>query len=662
MNGLLQDLRYALRQLRKTPGSTSAALLMLALGIGVNTAIFAVFYQVLLRTLSVRSPSELVVFKEFSKFETGGLDMWGGDTNTYFAYPAYAALRDGNRSLAGLAAATIVPATIVSATNTDKSLMQWVSGNYFSLLGAKPLLGRLLVPEDDVYHAGRPVAVMADNYWRSHFGSDSRVLNQQIEINGSPFTIVGIVPNVGLMDSAPPAVFVPISDAQAVSPAQDLLGDPLHRELNIIGRLAPGVTRKQAEAQLNSVWWNWRRDVLRTRKQNIPDEAGWLETHLSLVDGQRGIPLLKDTLGEPLTALEAMACLVLLIACANIATLLLAKAVSRRREFAVHVALGGSRLRVLRKIALEGFLLGVLGVVLGVLLGTLTLKLLIGMLPTAKTVREALPTQLGWATIAVCGSVGVLISILFSIVTAILSSRTALLGTLHPQSDSGPGGGATLRGLLVAGQISLTLVLLSCAAVFGWSLHQLRTIHPEYEATRNVLTFRVDASVLGKSDGQVRNEYAQITEAVRRQPGVQSVAYAAEGLIEDSEMGSNITVDSYAGQGNDVTPDENWINPNFFSTLRIPLVAGRVFTQQDTATSHKVAIVDQAFVKQYFAGDINKALIARFGFGGGNRVKFDFQIIGVVPTIRATRLTAPPSVPFIYLPYDQTYSPSTTVL
>jgi len=630
---------------------------MLTLGIGVNTAIFAVFYQVLLRTLPVRNPDELVVLKESSRFETGHLDMWGGDPETYFAYPAYEALRDGNHSLEGLAAATVTPATIVSARTTDKSLMQWVSGNYFSLLGVQPILGRLLVPDDDVYHAGSAVAVMSDHYWRSHFGSDSSLLNQQIEINGSPFTIVGVVPSVGLMDSAPPAVFVPISHGQAVVPAeQDLLSDPLHREINIIGRLASGASRTQVEAQLNSVWWNWRRDVFKTRKENILDEVGWLETQLSLVDGERGIPVLQNTLGQPLTVLETMAFLVLLIACANVASLLLAKAVSRSRELGVHAALGGSRLRIVRKVALEGFLLGIIGIVLGVLLGTLTLKLLIGMLPTAKTLREALSTQLGWATIAICTSAGVLTSILFSIAPAILSSRTNLLSALHPQSDSGPGRGATLRSVLVAGEISLTLVLLTGAAVFGWSLHQLRNINPGYQATRNMLTFRVDASVLGKSDAQLMNEYAEITEAIRRQQGVRSVAYAAEGLIDDSEMGRNVTVDSYTDRRDEPTPDENWITPNFFSTMGIPLIGGRVFTQEDTAASHKVAIVDQAFVKHYFAGDINKALLGRFGFGSGDRVKLDFQIVGVVPTIHATRLTVPPPVPFIYLPYDQTYS------
>ncbi len=381
MTGLIHDLLYSVRQLRKTPGMTIAAVLMLALGIGVNTAIFAVFYQVLLRTLPVRKPNELIVLKESSRYETGHLDMWGGDPEMYFAYPAYEALREGNQSLEGLAAATVAPATIVSANNTDKSLMQWISGNYFTLLGVQPLLGRMLVPDDDTYHAGRAVTVMSESYWRSHFGSDSSVLNTQVEINAAPFTIVGVVPDVGLIDSARPAVFVPISHGEATAPGgPDLLSDPLHRELNIIGRLPRSVSRRQAEAQLNTVWWNWRRDVFKTKKENIPDERGWLETHLSVTNGARGIPLMQGTLGEPLTVLETMAFLVLIIACANIASLLMAKTVSRSHELAVHAALGGSRARILQKVASEGLVLGLTGVGLGLLFGSLTLKLLMGIL------------------------------------------------------------------------------------------------------------------------------------------------------------------------------------------------------------------------------------------------------------------------------------------
>ena len=656
MTGLIQDFRHAFRLLRKSPGLTLAATLMLALGVGVNTAIFAVFYQVLLRTLPVRDPSDLVVLKEFSKYETGHLDIWGGDQEMSFPYPAYQALCDSNHSLVELAASTIAPATIVSTKATDRSLAQHVSGNYFTLLGVQPVLGRLLVPDDDRSNAGRNVAVLSESYWRSHFGADGSILNQQIEINGSAFTIVGVARHEGLMDSARPAAFMPISFQQGSPSAQQDFLDPLHRWLNIIGRLKPGVSREKAEAQLNTIWWNWRRDTLEKKKDNIPDKQGWLQTHLSLANGARGIPLLEGPLGEPLAVLETLAIIILLIACANVASLLLAQAARRTHEIAVHVALGGTRGRILRRVASEGLLLGAVGICFGLLLGSVTLKLLMAIVPSTNTLPTgALTAQLDWRTIAACAMAGMVTSLAFSIAPAILSSRTSPLDALHPQSST-MGRAARLRNLLVAGEISLSLVSLSGAAVFGWSLHQLRNIDPGYDTSSHILTFRVDASMLGKPDGQVKNEYADITQAIQRQPGVRSVAFAAEGLIDDSEMGSNITVFGYVDRGNEPTPSQNWITPNFFSTMNIPLIAGRVFSDQDTATSQKVAVVDEAFVTHYFSGDTSRALGTRFGFGGGNRVKRDIEIVGVVPTIRATRLISPHSVPFIYVPYDQTYS------
>ena len=501
MCGVLQDLRYALRQLRKTPGVSSAAIVILALGIGVNTAIFALFYQVLLRTLPVRKPGELVLLMEFSKYETGHLDLWGGDAEMSFAYPAYQALRDGNRSLQGLAVSTVAPATIVSAHSTDKSLAQHVTGNYFTLLGVQPVLGRLLIPDDDISNVGRDVAVLSESYWQSHFGGDRSMLNQQIEINGSPFTIVGVVRHEGLMDAARPAVFLPINFQWGSTPSRQDFLDPLHRWLNIIGRLQPNVTREQAEAQLNTIWWNWRQDVLRDKKDNILDKTGWLEIRLCLVDGARGIPLLQGSLGKILAVLETLAFLVLIIACANVACLLLAKAVARSRELAMHIALGGSRMRLLQKVASEGLLLGLIGACLGLLLGSLTLKLLVGIVPSTSTFpRGAVTAQLGWSTIMICAIGGIVTCIAFSIAPAILSSRVNLLNAIRTQGESAGGSAAILRNVLVGGEIALSLVSLSGAVVFGWSLHQLRKVDSGYDTSRHMLTFRVDASMLGKSN------------------------------------------------------------------------------------------------------------------------------------------------------------------
>jgi putative ABC transport system permease protein len=319
---------------------------------GVNTSIFTVFNQVLLRTMPVRVPGELVLLQEHSRYETGTLNSWGGDPEMYFAYPPYQALRDGN-VLEGLAVSAVSSAN-VTAKDADKVKMQLVSGNYFALLGVQPVLGRLLTPSDDICHEGRTVAVLSDSYWHAHFGGDPSILNQEIHVNGSAFTIVGIVRHEGLMDEKPSAIFLPVAMVGTVTPGKaDVLGDPLNRWLNLIGRLSRGSNRPHAEAQLNALWWNWRRDVLKIREHNIPYRKGWLETHLSVTEGGRGIPLLEDTLGQPIKILETMALFVLLIACGNVTNLLLAKAVRKHSELAVRGALGASRRQIFLQVLAE---------------------------------------------------------------------------------------------------------------------------------------------------------------------------------------------------------------------------------------------------------------------------------------------------------------------
>ena len=635
MQNWLRDLRYALRQLRRSPGFTTTAVLTLALGMGVNTSIFTVFNQVLLRTLPVRGPGELVLLQEHSRYETGTLNTTDGDAEMYFAYPAYQSLRDGNNVLEGLAVSTVRSATVVTAKDADKVKMQLVSGNYFTLLGVQPVLGRLLTPSDDVYREGRAVAVLSENYWHAHFGGDPSILNQEIRINGSAFTIVGIVRHEGLMDDSPSAIFLPVTMVGAVTPRKaDVLSDQLNRWLNVIGRLSPGSTRAQAEAQLNTIWWNWRRDVLKIREHNIPDRKGWLETHLSVTDGGRGMPLLEGKLGQPIKILETMALVVLLIACGNVTNLLLAKAVRKHSELAVRGALGASRRQIFQQVLAEGLLLGLMGAASGLLLGWVSLRLLLRMVPATNTLRDVLEVHLDWKIIALCAVAGGLTSLTFTIAPALLSMRTDPIEDLRGESRTVIGGSGRLRDFLITGEIALSLVLLTGATVFSWSLYQLRNTKLGY-STDHIVTFGVDASQ-GTPDAQVKNEYASIVDAIRRQAGVHGVAYAAAGLSKAMRWETTSPWLDTRVQKMMPTPDQNWVTPGYFSTIGVPLLAGREFSEQDTATSQKVAIVDQAFVQHYFGGDVGKALQGVFGFGLGDRVKLNIQIVGVVPTIRAT--------------------------
>jgi putative ABC transport system permease protein len=515
----------------------------------------------------------------------------------------------------------------------------------------QPVLGRLLSPADDRVHAGNPVAVLSEAYWRAHFGADPSLLNRTILLNGAPVTIVGVVHHRGLMDTDSAAVFVPVTLQGTVVPVHgDPLTDPLNVWLNLVGRLAPGVTRAQVETQLNLLWWNWRRDILNLKKHSIPDQKGWLQTHLTVSNGARGISLLEESFSQPVKILQIMALVILLIVCGNIASLLLTKAARRHSELAMRAALGASRIRIFQQVLVEGILLGLMGAVAGLLLGWLTLRLLLHITPDSNILSIALSAHMDWRVIAFSAAAGILTSIVFSLAPAILSVRIDLLRALHGQSGAVTAGSGGIRSLLVVVQIALSLGLMTCATVFACNLYRLRSIHPGFATTR-VLTFRVDAAQQGKTPLQANQEYEAIAAGIRTLPGAKSVVYAHNGLLSGDESGGNVTVSGHTNTRQDPNPDRNAVSPGFFSAMQIPLLAGREFTPTDTEPDHKAAIVDQAFVNYYFQGDIQKALGGALTFGAGTP---DTPIVGVIPAIRATRLTSAPRTPFVYVPWSTT--------
>jgi putative ABC transport system permease protein len=648
LESLWADIKYALRQLRQSPAFAAAVIATLALGIGVNTAIFTVFNQVLLRAMPVHQAQQLVLLREHSRYETGTINTYAGDNSLYFSYPAYQALRK-NTVLSDLAVSALAPVTIASPAQARDTWMQLVSGNYFQVLDLQPVLGRLLTPADDRFHAANPVAVLSESYWRAHLGADPSILNRTLLLNGSPVTIVGVVHHAGLMDANPVALFVPVSLQGAVVPVHgDPLIDPLNVWLNLVGRLAPGVSRAQAQTQLNLLWWNWRRDTLSLKTHSIPDQKGWLQTHLTVSDGARGISLLEESFSQPVEILQIMALVVLLIVCGNIANLLLAKAARRHSELAMRAALGASRRRLLQQVIVEGMLLGLIGAVVGLPLGWLTLRLLLHTSPASDMLHVAFAARMDWRIVVLSMAAGLLTSILFSLAPAVLSVRINLLRALHGQSGAVGAGSGRIRSLLVVAQIALSLGLLTCATVFACNLYRLRSIQPGFATTR-VLSWHLDGVQQGETVLQANQEYQAIAAGIRRLPGAMSVVYAHNGLLTGDESGGDITVSGHVNDDRDETPDRNTVSPGFFSAMQIPLLAGREFTPADTEPGHKAAIVDQAFVNFYFNGDIQKALSGALILGHGTP---DTPIVGVIPTIRATDLTKDPWTPFVYVPWS----------
>jgi putative ABC transport system permease protein len=649
---LWQDLRYAFRQLRKYPGFSVIAILMLALGIGANTAVFSVFDQVILRTLPVRNPNQLVVLSERSAVEVGSLSSWG-DNALYFSYPAYVSMRDGTRALEGLAATAFDWVNLATGDSADNVITEFVTGNYFNVLGVRPLLGRVITPADDVYDKGNPVAVLSEAYWQSRFGSDPAVLNRIVRVNGQLFTIVGVVGYRGLTNQYVPALFVPITMQNQVIPGSDRLPDQLWRWITLIGRRRAGVTQPQAEIELNGIWLNWRRDVLATMHRGGDFDERWTQTHLSLSDGAGGLPFLQSLLGDPVTVLLWMVVVVLAIACANVAILLSVKAVRRQRELALQCALGASCGQLFRQVLVEGLVLGLVGSTAGLVIGAISLRAILGMIPTTSNLRDALTFQIDWRVLAFAGSSGIVTSVLFSVAPALSSMRINLIESLHSEGNATTAKSG-FRNILIAGEIALSVVLLTCAGLFTFTLYQLRSVNPGYSTSR-VVMFSMDASVLSKHDGQVRNEYEAIDSGLRRLPGVSGVSYASMTLLSGDQSGGDIVVDGYLAQPNEeITPDFNWITPDFLGTMQIPLLAGRNFTAQDRAGSQRVAIVDEAFVERYYGGDAHVALGRLVGYGGG--AKPDTQIVGVVPVLRSVSLQGNPGASFLYMPYDQIWT------
>jgi putative ABC transport system permease protein len=654
LENLLLDFRYALRQLRKSPGFTLTALLTLALGMGLNAALFTVFNKALLHTLPVPHPGELVLLEEHSNLETGSLFTVGGGENIYFAYPAYQQMRDHNHVLDGLAAAAIGSGNFVSSKEADRVNMDLVTGNYFQVMGVHPVLGRLLTPADDRFHAGNRVAVLSEGYWKAHLGRDPGILNRVVQVNGVELTIVGVVRHQGLWDGDDPGIFLPIALEQEITPGhEDRLTNSLFRWLVLTGRLHPGETRKQAEAELNTLWWNWRRDVAETRSDQILPSAriDWLKTHLSVRNGARGVQTLRESLGEPLKVLEAMALLVLLIACANVANLLLVKTARKQSELAVRGALGASRSRIFQQVITEGFLLGILGAFAGLTLGTISLQLLVKSIPQSNGLHDMLQAPLDGKVVVFGVIAGLATSLFFSVAPGLLSARIELLRALHGQSGTATARGGWLRNLLVSGEIALSFTLLTGAAILSWNLYELRNVNPGY-ATSHLLTFRIDASSSRKGNAP-KDEYDAIRDGILHLPGVRSVVYAGNGLLTGEDSGNDITVSGYLNKKNEPMSLNDWITPGFFSTMQIPLMAGREFAADDTATSPKVAIVDETFVNHYFGGDLGEALRRQFGFGFGD-IRTDIQIVGVVHSIHNAKLADSNGLPFIYLPFAQT--------
>ncbi|HVH88655.1 MAG TPA: ABC transporter permease [Terriglobales bacterium] len=654
MDSFLQDVRYALRQLTKSPAFTATAVVTLALGIGANTAIYSLLDQVMLRSLPVQAPQELVRLNATGS-DRGRVNAYGGTDKDYFSYPLYRDIRDKNTVFNGVLATDQVQVGVQWHNQPELVNGELVSGNYFDVLGVKPAIGRLFVQSDDQAQERNPVVVLSFGYWQRRFGSDPRVVNDSILVNGHPFTVIGVAPPNfrSIVVGQSPDIFAPMMMKPQITPGWNDLEERRSRWLNIFGRLKPDMTLAQAQIGLAPLWHSIREDELKAMPNATPKfREGFLnKSHLDLIASANGFSPVRDQLGTPLIIVMGMVGVVVLIASINVAGLLLVRAVGRAREMSVRYALGASRMRVVQQLLIEGVVLGLTGGILGVVLAPGISQLLLHKLFTDSTGQIPFSSSLDPRVLAFNFGVSILAGLLFSLAPALQFWRPNLVQTLKEQLTTSSGNQLRLRRGSVAVQMGLSVLLLFGAGLFVRTLHNLKNVDVGF-ATDHLVTFGIEPGFAGYKLDQNPELYNRIMETLSAMPGVRSAAATSDPELANNDSRSSIGIPGY-------TPGENermnveWaeISPGYFQTLNIPFVAGRDVTDQDAGTSAKIALVNEAFARRYF-GDAQHAIGRNFARGGAPEDKPDFQIVGVVKDAKHGSLRSEIQ-PTVFVPYTQ---------
>ena len=653
MQELFQDVRYGLRMLAKNPGFTLIAILTLALGIGANTAIFSLLNQVLLRRLPVRNPGELVVLK--SPGPKHGHVWSDGDDSEIFSYPLYKGLAKNTTVFDGVIARYPFSASIASHGQTDRGSGDLVTGNYFEVLGVQPALGRVLSPADDNVQGAHPVLVLSHAYWERHFGGDSGVLNQTILVNNTEMTIVGVAQNgfTGIQVGQTPDVFVPMMMKGQMTPIRNGLDDWNDSFLAVLARRKPGVSLEKAQAGINADYpglLEQQAATLKLRKGG-KDEKEFLGKKIVLSTGAQGRTTAQRDSGPALVALFAMVALVLLIACTNVANLLLAKAAARQREFAIRSALGATPGRMMRQLLVESFLCALGGGVLGLILGSWLMNILTQAV-VSETGMKGITAEINGSILGFAGATTVVSALLFGLIPAWRATRAGVSQMMKDQgstTSAGPGH-VRFRKFLVAGQVAFTLLLLTGGALFSRTLWNLRQQNLGL-STENLITFSISPQLSGYDEVRTIALIDQLRERLGGVPGVLGVGSSQIPVLTGTDMGRNITVEGRQNlDSDDRHVNFDAVSPNYFSTMKIPLLSGREFNAGDTAQSTKVAIINEAMAKEFFPN--RNPIGVHFAMGSGNDVKPDIEIVGVVKGAKESHVRDE-ARPFFYQPYSQ---------
>ncbi|HZU27549.1 MAG TPA: ABC transporter permease [Bryobacteraceae bacterium] len=627
MATLIGDLTFSLRTLRRSPVFLTVAMLSLALGIGANTAIFTLINQLILQPLPVRNPEQLVMLAGRGKHYGGnnGMDR--------LSYPMYVELRAKNQVFSGMFCT--YPAVVSASFQGRTELIgaDFVSGNYFPILGVGAAIGRVITASDDLYQGINPVAVLSHGYWRTRFGSDPGIVGRQIVVNGRALTVIGVSQAGfdGVEPGRAPQIRIPMMMKDDLPRTGfSRLGNDRLRWVEVFARLKPAVTQKMAQAGLQPLFHQiLNREVTEKpfAKASPFVKQEFLRMWMEVMPGSKGRSNLRREYSKPLFALMGVVGLVLLIACSNVANLLIARASARRKEIAIRLALGAGRRRLVRQLLVDSLLLAALGGTLGVGLAVLVDRALIDFLPAGHTPLSLSSTP-DWTVLGFASLVSLIAGVLFGLVPALQATRPDVSTTLKDQAGSVASGSAGLRKALVVAQVSLSLLLVIGAGLFLQSLRNLKTLNPGFDV-KNLVAFDVDPT-MSRYDPKYAADYVRrLRETLSAVPGVESHAFAWVPVLENDEWDNWVTIEGYSAR-QDERPDPHmqYCSPGFFRTLRIPVLLGRDFTDRDIAGAPKVGIVNEKFAKRYFGGAT--PLGRHIGMGIDPGTKLDIQIVGVV--------------------------------
>ena len=665
MSSLSQDIRYAMRQLRKSPGFSVTVILTLALGIGANSAIFTLFDQVILRMLPVEKPKELVRF-EWSGAFSGSMSSFGGNEEGhvgYFSYPMYRDLAAKNQVFQGILAADKTQLGVSWHNQAEDKDAEIVSGNYFQLLGLKPALGRLFTAQDETAKNANAVVVLSYDYWRTRFAASSDIVGQTLLVNGHPFTIVGVAPDH--FDSAilgyKPGLFVPVTMIEYAIPWRTPLNDLDNHQsvwLTLVARLKPGVTAAQAQASLAPLWHDLRTNEFYPYKSKSEHfRKNYIDlSHLSVLDDSRGFNPNRMDLEKPLIILMSMAGLLVAMCAINVATLLLLRASARAREMSMRYALGAKRGRVVSQLLVEGGLLGLCGGVAGLGIAPVIARILVRIMTSSDPGAEPYSTTLDARVLLFTMLIATLASIVFSIAPVFHFIRPDLAHSLRQNSGTLSKESQRFRKLAVGAQIALSVMLLGGAGLFVRTLDNLRQQQVGFQIG-HLVTFNLDPTNSGYGEDRTSQVVRNSLEILSRIPGVTQVSATTDPELTGDQNTSNFTIQGYKmGDDERMNFEQPRIAPAYFATLQQPVVLGREFSDADVNGHPKVAVVNMAFAKRFY-GSPHIAIGRQLAEGGGDNIKFDITIVGVVGDTRHSDLRTPLG-PAVYLPYFQQKHPT----